>query len=640
MSNNQLLENLNQSQIEAVTHTEGPLLVLSGAGTGKTKVLTSRYAYIVEKNLARADEILAVTFTNKAAKEMQERVTNLIGRKTPFNSIGTFHSVSLLILRKHADLIGYSKYFSITDQNEQDKIIAKIVRKYKTTKERNYYKIVLNIINRWKDTAVTYKDITNHHLKNDDYILAKEVYKEYQEYLKSNNSMDFGDLILNTIELLNNNKEVLDYMQNKVKYLMIDEYQDTSISQYLWVRIFAEKSKNICAVGDEDQSIYGWRGAEIDNIFRFEKDFPNTKIIRLEQNYRSTGNIINAASSLIAKNSLRLGKTLWTNYQEGEEVNLYRFYNEQEEANYIAKKIKELKKEGEDKSIAILVRSAFLTRSIEEALNHHNVKYTFSAGIKFYERLEIKDVIAYLRLAFNQEDDMAFLRIINLPKRGIGDSKIESIQLYKSQFKLSYFQSIKKMIENGLIKNQLASKIQNFIDLIENHKEISKLNSNDLYNMAKSLIEKSEYLSIWNNNAQEDLDRINNINELLNSLVNYESLEEFLDSSSLIQDESEESLTKLPKLMTIHAAKGLEFDCVFLPGWEEGIFPSERSIFAGAKNLEEERRLAYVAITRARKILTISFCKTRQVFGYENYQTYSRFIRELQKTKIQDIVTV
>lgn len=629
----EILRLLNDPQRQAVLHTEGPLLLLAGAGTGKTKVLTSRIANIINQNLAAAQNILAVTFTNKAAKEMMERVNSLIS--CAGLNIGTFHSIAARILRENAEHLNTNLdgKFTIIDQDDQIKLIKDIF-KYKDIDSKKYApKLIHIIISRWKDQGLLPSKLSDSDITMPAQRVARLIYQEYQQNLLVSNVVDFGDLLLYNNELFINNPEILRYYQDKYKYILIDEYQDTNVVQYLWARMLASYSKNICCVGDDDQSIYGWRGAEVGNILRFEKDFPNAKVIKLEQNYRSTLPILSAAANIINNNKNRHCKTLWTAKESGEKVKIISCWNDKEEARFIASEIDRFVREGKHSAsnIAILVRAGFQTRSFEEAFINSAIPYKIIGGLRFYERMEIKDLLSYIRISLNQNDNLALERIINVPRRAIGGVSIAKIKNYALEQNISTFRAIKEMLEKGDFKAKMHEALEDFISKIESWQQ--RFNTQSPINATKALLEESGYLMMLKEEkTDEALVRIENINEMLRAIAEFSDINDFVEHSSLVMENEvlETNFGGSVTIMTLHAAKGLEFDLVFLPGWEEGVFPHQRAINEeGEKGLEEERRIAYVGITRAKKDLYITFAESRRIF-YEIVRSYpSRFLAEI-----------
>ncbi len=634
----QYLDSLNQDQLEAVTTTDGPLLVLAGAGTGKTKVLTSRISHILVSKKAFASQILAVTFTNKAAKEMKHRVETLIGSVDGL-WLGTFHSIAAKILRRHAKEVGLNQDFTIIDTDDQLRLAKQIFNNFNIDTDKHSPKLFLYQIGRLKDKAIPPSKIS----LNDSYFYGSkslsELYSEYQSRLKSLNAVDFGDLLLYNIELLNTHLDILAEYQRKFKYILVDEYQDTNITQYLWLRQLAQHHNNICCVGDDDQSIYGWRGAEITNILKFDKDFINAKVIRLQQNYRSTNHILGAATKLISFNQERHGKILWTDHKHGEKIKLNSFYDDKEEARYIADEIDSLRRSHDIlySEIAILLRAGYQTRSFEESLNFLRIPYRIIGGMKFYERFEIKDAIAYIRILVNPNDSLAFERIVNTPKRGIGAVALQNMHILSREKNISLFSTAQALLNNGQIKGKAAQSLSELLQQFARWTEALKtLKHTEVVDL---MLNESGYIDMWKMEATEEArERLDNIRELIRSLEEYNTLGEFLEHISLVSDSDSIINENVVNIMTMHGAKGLEFKAVFLPGWEEGIFPSNRSIEeSGRLGLEEERRLAYVGITRSKEKLYISFASNRRVYGNYQYNQPSRFIDELPKEHFEII---
>ena len=627
------LSQLNEAQLEAASHIDGPILILAGAGTGKTKVLTSRVVHLINKGFAFPSQILAVTFTNKAANEMKQRVEKFLNNISGSMNIGTFHSMAAKILRRHAELIGYNTDFTIINQDDQIRLIKQLIKDFGLDDKNTSAKVLLYYINRFKDRAIMPKNLSSQEVEHYANGKLNEIYCEYQNRLENFNAMDFGDLLLNNIRLFNENLDICEYYQNKFKYILVDEYQDTNIAQYLWVRTLSQKHNNICCVGDDDQSIYAWRGAEITNILRFDKDYPDAKVIRLEKNYRSTQHILSLASNLISNNKNRHSKVLWTDQKDGNKVKIINYYDDKEEARAIADEIDMVERLKKTKlsDVAILVRAGYQTRNFEESLNFLGIPYRIVGSTKFYDRLEIKDCIGYIRLLVNKEDNLAFERVVNTPKRGIGNNTIMNILNTAKNSNLSMFEVSKIMINEKKIKGKTADSLNNFINIIEeSNKKINNENNSDI---VKGMLNKVGYIDMWSNDEKhESKERIDNIHELISSLSEYEDLKSFLQYISLISDADNVAEDNRVNIMTIHAAKGLEFEVVFLPGWEEGVFPSSKSIEEEKESgIEEERRLAYVAITRAKRDLSISYACYRRVYGDFQASEISRFINELPK---------
>jgi DNA helicase-2/ATP-dependent DNA helicase PcrA len=633
-----ILDNLNDVQLEAVETIDGPLLILAGAGTGKTRVLTTRIVNIIQKGKADYSEILAVTFTNKAANEMKERIRELMDTSTDGWYIGTFHSIAVRMLRRHAENIDYKNNFTILDMDDSSKLLKEILVNMNVDTKNVSVGYILSVISRWKDRALMPNMVPVAEDKPIGNTTIIDTYIRYQNRIKELNCMDFGDLLLLLIELFKKNPDILNYWQQNFKYILVDEYQDTNIAQYILLRILSMGYKNICCVGDDDQSIYSWRGAEVGNILRFEEDFEGAKVLRLEQNYRSTKDILGAATSLIANNSERFDKTLWTDKNEGEKVKVYSLFDGKSEANFIAKTIVEKYKAGFDyKNIAILVRASSLTREFEEKLNINQIPYKIVGGNKFYDRLEVKDAVAYLRLVYLQDDDFSFERIVNVPKRGIGASTLEKIKDYARINKISMFLATEQLLLEGVFPNKISMELENFIDVIKKYS--TEYINEEVSLFAERVLEEVKYLEMWRNDKTEDAkQRIDNLKEFVSSTKNFSLLQEFLEHVSLVSDNNELNNDNKVSLMTIHAAKGLEFDVVFLPGFEEGIFPNQRVLDeSGEKGLEEERRLAYVAITRAKKESIISFCNNRLIYRDFKNMLKSRFLDEINEDYLEII---
>ena len=593
---------LNEVQKEAVLHDDGPLLVLAGAGTGKTGVLTTRLARILMENMALPGEILSVTFTNKAANEMKSRVGNLIGDMvTGLKWLGTFHSIGAQILRQYPEKVGLKNGFIILDTDDQLRLLKQIIKEENIDDKKWSAKGLLSLIDKWKNKGLSPNQISS---DDGDYFAngkGKVLYKKYQEQLKFFNAADFGDLILECIRLFNENPDILEGFQNRFKYMLVDEYQDTNTSQYTLLKLLSGKWKNICCVGDDDQSIYSWRGAEVTNILKFEKDFINSRIIRLEQNYRSTGNILAAASKLIEANESRFGKTLWTSSNGGEKVSVTSTWDGEEEARIITDEIEQqsLNKKNLDE-VAILVRASFQMREFEDRFVSIGLPYKVIGGPRFYERKEIRDANAYFRLAIQPNDSLALERVLNVPKRGIGETTLKKIKDYAKHNNISTIDAIKDLIKTSEIKPKTKISLGYFVELTERWNSLITERSH--YDMAEIILEDSGYLEMLrNDDTITAAGRLDNIKELFRSIEPFESLNAYLEHISLVMEIDKNPEGNKVSLMTLHAAKGLEFDYVFLPGWEEGVFPNQRSLDeGGVKSLEEERRLAYVGITRAK----------------------------------------
>jgi len=632
------LESLNESQREAVEIISGATLVLAGAGSGKTRVLTYKLLHLLVKKILTPNQIIAVTFTNKAAAEMKSRVSNMVNFPIDRMWLGTFHSLSLKILRKHYEKINLKQNFVIIDTDDQIKLIKKICDQEKIDTKDISPKFFSSAIDNLKNKGVFANELKPNKYRNHDEELRK-VYTVYQGELLRINCVDFGDLILLCIKLFKENEDIKQYYQDLFHFILVDEYQDINFIQQKWLEYLYKGHKNICCVGDDDQSIYSWRGADVTNLLEFKKNFHKPKIIRLEQNYRSTQNILECASILIDKNKNRYGKKLWSENEIGEKILVNGFWETKEEAIYTTDQIETLvQKKVELSQIAILFRVAAHTRSFEERLISIGLPYKIIGGLRFYERKEIKDIIAYLRLINNLSDDLAFERVINVPKRGIGKTTLSKINQIARLNKISMFEASKKFAEDN--KTKVNYEINNFVINILNWKKIKK--NFDHIELTKAILEDSKYIDYLESEAKnsknpENLSRVDNINEFIESLKDFENLEGFLEHVGLVMENITNTDTQTISLMTMHGAKGLEFDYVFLAGWEEGVFPSQRSLDElGTKGLEEERRLAYVAITRARKKIQISYVnQNRYSFASHDYNSPSRFISELPKELIE-----
>jgi len=629
----QTTNDLNSPQAEAVQCTEGPLLILAGAGTGKTKVLTSRIAHIIEQRLAYPSNILAVTFTNKASKEMQERVNNIT--QADGLNIGTFHSIAARMLRSHINLLNLdlSSSFTIINQDDQVKLIKNIQLQHNIDVKQYAPKMVHAIISRWKDQGIIPEKLSDTDFVSPAHKIAKSVYTEYQRQMHASNAVDFGDLLLYCNQLLINNPDILEHYQNKFKYILIDEYQDTNAVQYIWARMLASKHKNICCVGDDDQSIYSWRGAEVKNILRFEKDFPNAKVIKLEQNYRSTPYILKAASSVIAHNKNRHSKKLWTNQEPGKKIKIISCWNDKEEARFISTETEKSINSGfyKARQIAILVRAGFQTRAFEEVFISNALPYQIIGGLRFYERMEVRDLLAYIRLSMNNNDNLALERIINVPKRSIGNVTLKKIKDFSGKQEVSVFTALTQMLKDNIFTGRTKDSLQHFVNLIILAGQ--KYENESAFDVTKFILEESKYLEILKaEQTEESRARIENINEMLKAIDEFDNIVEFVEHSSLVMDNEtlESDFGGTVKIMTLHAAKGLEFDLVFLPGWEENVFPHQKALSEeGEKGLEEERRIAYVGITRAKKELYITYAENRRVFAEILNSIPSRFLMEI-----------
>ena len=635
--NIEIFKRLNDPQKEAVYHTQGPILVLAGAGTGKTGVLTTRLIRLLIEKIASPGEILSVTFTNKAANEMRERITNQIGdMSSGLKWLGTFHSVGAQILRFHPNKLGLENDFIILDTDDQVRLLKQIIKDENIDDKRWPAKQLLNLIDKWKNKGLYPEDISSN---DGDYFANGKghlLYKIYQERLKYFNAVDFGDLILESIRLFENNQDILESYQNRFKYILVDEYQDTNVSQYKLLKLLTGKYQNICCVGDDDQSIYSWRGAEISNILRFEKDFPEAKIIRLEENYRSTGHILTAASKLIKNNESRLGKTLWTNSGEGEKITVKSNWDGEEEARQITSELEKLSLKNYNlDETAILVRASFQMREFEDRFISVGLPYKVIGGPRFYERKEIRDVNAYLRLATQPNDSLALERIINTPKRGIGETSVKKIRDRSKENNKPLIESIKELIDEKSFKGKTADSLDKLVKLVFHWNQLIK--EEDKVDIAEIIIEDSGYLEMLRNDKSLTAEgRVENVYELFRSLEPFESIKAYLEHISLVMEIDSNQYGKKVSLMTLHAAKGLEFDYVFLPGWEEGVFPNQRAVDEGGlEALEEERRLAYVGVTRAKKKASIYYAANRRMHNQWISSIPSRFVTELPEENIE-----
>jgi len=638
MINSDYLKNLNNAQKEAVLHLEGPLLIVAGAGSGKTKVLTSRIAHIIKEKKAFPNQILSVTFTNKAAKEMQTRVSKMLGSAaTGLSWLGTFHSICAKILRKHATAANLNSNFTIIDTDDQTRLIKNICKSENIDIKQLAPRFILAIIDRWKNKGYYPSEV----IVNNKDVYEKTIlplYKIYQQKLIDLNSCDFGDLILHTVKILENYPDIRQIYSTNFKYILVDEYQDTNFIQSKWLNLLSEKTKNLCCVGDDDQSIYSWRGAEIKNFLEFDQVYKNTKVIRLEQNYRSSQNILSVASNLISNNQNRVGKTLTTTMEEGDLVKLNCFKNGKDEAIGISDEIeKKLKKKYSFNEMAILVRAIFQTREFEERFLKIGMPYRILGGTKFYERAEIKDCVAYLRLIHQEKDDLAFERIVNNPKRSIGDTTLKTVHEFGKENNLSLESAANKMLEQNLIKPKTKIGLSFFLNALNKWRNDLNIKKISHIKLLQIVLDESGYSAMLKN--KKDLDnenRLENIKELLSAMKEFDNLESFLEHVSLATSIDQEWDGEKINMMTMHAAKGLEFDVVFLPGWEEGLFPHQKSIEEkGQSGLEEERRLAYVGITRAKKKAIISFSMNRFYQGDWIDSMASRFIEELPEKHLE-----
>ena len=662
------LDGLNPAQRAAVEQMDGPVLMLAGAGTGKTKALTTRIVHLMAQGKARPNEILAVTFTNKAAREMKNRVGAMLGQQIEgMPWLGTFHAICVKLLRRHAELVGLKSNFTILDTDDQLRLLKQLIVAENIDDKRWPARMLSGIIDGWKNRALTPDKVPaadaglyNHR--------GTEIYAAYQERLRELNAVDFGDLLLHMVTIFQTHEDVLAQYQRWFRYILVDEYQDTNVAQYLWLRLLAQGHKNICCVGDDDQSIYGWRGAEVGNILRFESDFPGAHVVRLEQNYRSTPHILAAASGVIAGNEGRLGKTLWTEAQDGEKVRLIGHWDGEEEARWIGDEIEAMQggTRGMDPvdldDMAILVRASHQMRAFEDRFLTIGLPYRVIGGPRFYERMEIRDAMAYFRVVTSPDDDLAFERIVNTPKRGLGDKAQQKIQVCARQHGVNLVEGARILLADGGLTGKGAAQLRLLIDGIERwggmlrgpvlpasvDNEVVDDESGPVrveygppevshIELAEIILDESGYTGMWQNDkTPEAPGRLENLKELIKALEGFENLQGFLEHVSLIMDnESDDGGAKV-SIMTLHAAKGLEFPAVFLPGWEDGLFPSQRSMDeSGLKGLEEERRLAYVGITRAEALCTVSFAANRRVFGQWQSSMPSRFIDELPEEHVE-----
>lgn len=627
------LSGLNPEQREAVETTEGPVLVLAGAGTGKTRVLTTRLAHILATGRAKPWELLVVTFTNKAAREMRERIGHLIGPSSEgLRWLGTFHSVAAQILRRHAELVGLKSSFTILDTDDQERLLKQLLEAADIDTKRFTPKSLAHMIDHWKNRGWTPDKLP----PGEDFANGKgpALYAAYQARLATLNACDFGDLLLHNITILSKHADLAEEYRRRFRYILVDEYQDTNVAQYLWLRLLTSSTGNVCCVGDDDQSIYGWRGAEVDNILRFERDFPGAKVIRLERNYRSTKHILGAASALIAANQDRLGKTLWTEDDSGDKVRVRGVWDGEAEARLIADEIETARKQGMNyKDMAVLVRASFQMRAFEERFLMLAIPYVVIGGPRFFERAEIRDAHAYLRLIQSEDDDLAFERIVNVPKRGIGDTSVQKILHIARENGVSAMRAVRHLITTDELQARTRTPLANFVRDLDRWRDLMAMGTPH-WQVTETLLDESGYTAMQKADRTSGQTRLDNLKELTQSMQSFETLQAYLEHVSLVmdlerRDENADGSGSV-QIMTLHGAKGLEFPLVFLPGWEEGVFPSQRSIDEkGVKGLEEERRLAYVGVTRAKQDARISFAANRMVYGRWTSQLPSRFIDEL-----------
>ena len=633
------LEGLNAEQREAVESLDGPVLVLAGAGTGKTRVLTTRLAHLLATKRAWPGQILAVTFTNKAAREMRERIGGLIGGAVEgMQWLGTFHALGAKMLRRHAELAGLRSDFTILDADDQVRLMKQIIQAEGIDEKRWPARQLASYIDGWKNRGLAPDKVPAGEAQAFANGKGGELYAAYPARLKVLNAADFGDLLLEVLTIFQNHPQVLAEYQERFKYMLVDEYQDTNVAQYLWLRLLAQKHRNICCVGDDDQSIYGWRGAEVDNILRFEKDFPGAKVIRLERNYRSTANILGAASGLIAANEQRLGKTLWTETEgnEGEKIKIASYWDGEEEARSVAEEVEQLQRQGHLlRDMAILVRASFQMREFEDRFINLGIPYRVVGGPRFYERAEIRDANAYLRLVAQPDDGLAFERIVNRPARGIGKVALQTIMEAARMQGISPYRAARMLTGTEELKPAARRAVANFVEMVERWRSlVGGLPHTEL---AEIILDESGYTEMWQNDKSADAPgKLENLKELVRSMESHDDLASYLEHISLVMEfEQNETADKI-NLMTLHSAKGLEFDTVFLPGWEEGLFPHQRSLDEnGLAGLEEERRLAYVGITRAKQRAYISFAANRRIHALWQSSIPSRFVDELPKHHVE-----
>jgi len=627
------LEGLNQAQRDAVEATEGPVLVLAGAGTGKTRVLTTRFAHILLTRKAFPNQILTVTFTNKAAREMRERVAKIMGQPAEGLWLGTFHALGARMLRRFADRVGLQSNFSILDTDDQLRLLKQVMEAARVDAKRWPPNALMAQIQRWKDRGFMPGQIPADQDTDFANGRAQALYAAYQDRLKVLNATDFGDLLLLTTNLLKTDAEVLAIYHRAFRYILVDEYQDTNLVQYYWLRLLAQERKNICCVGDDDQSIYSWRGAEIENILKFERDFPGAKIVKLEANYRSTAPILAAASHLIAHNEGRLGKTLHSgrNDSAGENVEVVALWDSEEEARMVGGRVETYRRSESLAEMAILVRAGFQTRAFEERMITLGIPYRIIGGLRFYERAEIRDAIAYLRVLAQPADDLAFERIVNTPKRGVGDTTMRTMHERARTAQVSLYDATEMLLNDGGLRGKVRESLGGLLRGFQQWRAM--LESEGHVVTLATLLDESGYTAMWQaDKSPEAPGRLENLKELVRAMADFETLQGFLDHVSLVMENEENSEDAKLSMMTLHGAKGLEFDTVFLPGWEEGVFPNQRALDEGGlKSLEEERRLAYVGITRARKRAIISHAANRRIYANWQSSIPSRFIEELPK---------
>ena len=635
---NDYLAGLNQAQREAVEATDGPVLVLAGAGTGKTRVLTTRFAHILLSGKAFPNQILTVTFTNKAAREMRERVAKILGQPVEGLWLGTFHALAARMLRRFAERVGLTSSFSTLDTDDQMRLLKQVMETARIDTKRWPPNALMAQIQRWKDKGYMPGQIPASDSRDFAGGRAEALYAAYQDRLRALNAVDFGDLLLLMVHLLKTDDEVLQTYQRMFRYILVDEYQDTNLVQYYWLRLLAQARKNICCVGDDDQSIYSWRGAEIENILKFERDFPGAKIVRLEANYRSSSPILEAASHLIAHNEGRLGKTLHAGRDNaaGEPVEVMAVWDSEEEAQMVGKRVEALWRSGHRLSeIAILVRAGFQTRAFEDRLLTLGIPYRIIGGLRFYERAEIRDAIAYLRVVAQPADDLAFERIINVPKRGAGDGAMRTLHEAAPAASLPLYATAEKLVAEGGFKGKLREAMRALLEGFGTWRQLAA--ARGPVAALEAILDESGYVAMWKADKSPDAPgRLENLKELVRALEDFETFPEFLEHVALVTETEEKAGNDKLSMMTLHGAKGLEFDTVFLPGWEEGVFPNQRALDEGGnKSLEEERRLAYVGITRARHHAIISHAANRRIYATWQSSIPSRFIDELPEEAVR-----
>jgi DNA helicase-2/ATP-dependent DNA helicase PcrA len=633
------LAGLNPEQRAAVEATEGPVLVLAGAGTGKTRVLTTRLAHILATGRARPWELLAVTFTNKAAREMRERITQIIGPAAEgLRWLGTFHSIAAQILRRHAELVGLKSSFTIIDVDDQERLIKQLLEAENVDPKRWAPRHFAGLIDHWKNRGWTPAKLPPSEGAHFAGSRGQKLYALYQDRLRVLNACDFGDLLLHNLSIFSGHPDVLADYHARFRYVLVDEYQDSNVAQYLWLRLLAQGRQNLCCVGDDDQSIYGWRGAEVDNILRFERDFPGAKVIRLERNYRSTAHILAAASGLISANKGRLGKTLWTQAEGGQKVQVRGVWDGEAESRLAADEIEQWVKSGRRyREAAVLVRASFQMRAFEERFVMLQIPYKVIGGPRFFERAEIRDAHAYLRLVQSEDDDLAFERIVNTPKRGIGESTVQKLLAVARGAEVSASAAARELVRTDELPTRTRTALANFLRDLDRWRALSAQTTHP--RLAEVILEESGYTDALKlDKGPTSQTRLDNLKELVQSMAAFESLQAYLEHVALVLDLDRESGEDSVQIMTLHSAKGLEFPLVFLPGWEEGVFPSQRSLDEkGEKGLEEERRLAYVGLTRAREEARISFAANRQVYGRWTSQLPSRFVDELPAPHVEAV---